>query len=132
MSLLYLKRDPRMTQVTIDHYRPVSLTSDVCKLFESIICDSVVEHLSINMLLNNSQHGFRQHRSCLTNILEFFEHITDLIVDQGLPVDVIYLDLQKAFDKVPHRRLLSLDKGVAVQQIAEVSYKWKEFRLDTN
>jgi len=45
-------------------------------------------------------------RSCLTNLLEFLEHVTDA-VDHGKPVDVTYLDFQKAFDKVPHRRLLN-------------------------
>ena len=44
-------------------------------------------------------------RSCLTNLLCFFEEITKW-VDEGSPVDVIYLDFQKAFDKVPHQRLI--------------------------
>ena len=56
-------------------------------------------------LINPSQHGFLKARSCLTNLLCFFEEIT-IWVDEGSPVDVIYLDLQKAFDKVPHQRLI--------------------------
>ena len=44
-------------------------------------------------------------RSCLTNLLCFFEEITKW-VDDGSPVDVIYLDFQKAFDQVPHQRLI--------------------------
>ena len=51
------------------------------------------------------QHGFLKARSCLTNLLCFFEEITKW-VDEGSPVDVIYLDFQKAFDKVPHQRLI--------------------------
>ena len=40
----------------------------------------------------------------MTNLLEFLESVTDY-VDKGDPVDIIYLDFKKAFDKVPHRRL---------------------------
>ena len=56
-------------------------------------------------LFNLSQHGFLKKRSCLTNVLYFLEEITKLI-DEGSPVDIVYLDFQKAFDKVPHQRLL--------------------------
>ena len=52
------------------------------------------------------QHGFLKAKSCLTNLLCFLEEITKW-VDDGSPVDVIYLDFQKAFDKVPHQRLIS-------------------------
>ena len=55
-------------------------------------------------LINTSQHGFLKARSCLINLLCFFEEITKW-VDDGSPVDVVYLDFQKAFDKVPHQRL---------------------------
>ena len=48
---------------------------------------------------------FLKGRSCLTNLLDFMEHISKW-ADDGSPVDVIYLDFQKAFDKVPHQRLL--------------------------
>ena len=53
-----------------------------------------------------SQHGFVKGRSCLTNLLQFFEEVTKKL-DKGEPVDMIYLDFQKAFGKVPHRRLLN-------------------------
>ena len=56
-------------------------------------------------LINTSLHGFLKARSCLTNLLCFFEEITKW-VDDGSPVDVVYLHFQKAFDKVPHQRLL--------------------------
>ena len=52
-----------------------------------------------NNKLTDSQHGFRAKRSCLTNLLEFFDTVRDY-VDQGVPVDTVYLDFQKAFDKV--------------------------------
>ena len=65
----------------------------------------MVEFLVKHKLLNSSQHGFLKARSCLTNMLCFLEEITKWI-DVGSPVDIIYLDFQKAFNKVPHQRLL--------------------------
>ena len=55
-------------------------------------------------LIRDSQHGFRKGRSCLTNLLLFLDQV--LSVDEGLCVDIVFLDLAKAFDKVPHGRLL--------------------------
>jgi len=86
------------------NYRPVSLTSVVCKIMERIVKDNVVEHLNEYKVIKGSQHGFTRGRSCLTNLLEFFEEVYEMI-DEGKPVDVIYLDFAKAFDKVPHKRL---------------------------
>ena len=65
----------------------------------------MVRHLKDNKLINKSQHGFMGKQPCLTNLLEILEYITNQI-DEGNPVDVIYLDFQKAFDKVPHARLI--------------------------
>ena len=87
------------------NYRPVSLTSVICKVLETIIRDHMMDFLIKHKLINPSQHGFLKARSCLTNLLCFFEEIT-IWVDEGSPVDVIYLDFQKAFDKVPHQRLI--------------------------
>ena len=88
-----------------ENYRPVSLTSMICKLLERLIKDHMVDFLVKHKLLNSSQHGFLKARSCLTNMLCFLEEITKWI-DVGSPVDIIYLNFQKAFDKVPHQRLL--------------------------
>ena len=88
-----------------ENYRPVSLTSVICKLLERLIKDHMVDFLVKHKLLNSSQHGFLKARSCLTNMLCFLEEITKWI-DVGSPVDIIYLDFQKGFDKVPHQRLL--------------------------
>ena len=87
------------------NYRPVSLTSVICKLLETIIMDHMMDFLVKHKLINPSQHDFLKARSCLTNLLCFLEEITKW-VDDGSAVDVIYLDFQKAFDKVPHQRLI--------------------------
>ena len=57
-------------------------------------------------MLSKHQHGFRSKRSCLTQLLEYFSEIHD-ILDNNDPVDAIYLDCKKAFDTVPHKRLLA-------------------------
>ena len=88
-----------------ENYRPVSLTSVICKLLERLIKDHLVDFLVKNKLINPSQHGFLKARSCLTNMLCFLEEVTKWL-DEGSPVDIIYLDFKKAFDKVPHQRLL--------------------------
>jgi hypothetical protein len=87
------------------NYRPVSLTSNVCKIMESIIRDEIVKHLKENNCIRDSQHGFVKGKSCLTNLLLFLEKLTK-IVDDGQPADVLYLDFSKAFDRVPHKRLV--------------------------
>ena len=88
------------------NYRPVSLTSVICKLLETIVRDHMMDFLIKHKLINPSQHGFLKAKSCLTNLLCFLEEITKW-VDDGSPVDVIYFDFQKAFDKVPHQRQIS-------------------------
>ena len=87
------------------NYRPISLTSIVCKLLETVIRDNMVKFLEENLIMKDSQHGFRNKRSCLTNLLDFFHEVFDKY-DECRSVDIIYLDFQKAFDKVPHKRLL--------------------------
>ena len=64
-----------------------------------------MDHMEKHYLIKESQHGFVRKKSCLTNLLVFMEEVTNYL-DSGYPVDVIYLDFQKTFDKVPHQRLL--------------------------
>ena len=88
------------------NYRPVSLTSVVCKLCERVIKKRWTEFLEEHKLLTNRQFGFRKGRSCVTNLLSFYSRVVDKIQERDGWVDCIYLDLKKAFDKVPHERLL--------------------------
>ena len=104
------------------NHRPVSLTPVPCKIMESIIKDDVTEYLEENKLINNSQHGFRQKRSCLTNLLEYMEEVTKT-VDSGQNIDMIYLDFSKAFDKVPIKRLLIKVRALGID---EKTVKWIE------
>lgn len=87
------------------NYRPVSLTCVLGKVLESFIRDAIVSHMEDYNLFTKCQHGFRNKRSCVTQLLEVMEILTDSF-DEGEPVDMVYLDFKKAFDTVPHQRLL--------------------------
>eukprot|EP00061_Rhincodon_typus_P011107 g35886.t1 len=89
----------------VGNYRPVSLTSVARKMLEFIIKEEIVRHLDTNCSIGQTQHRLMKGRLRLTKLLEFFEDIMRT-VDNGEPVDVVDLDFQKAFDKVPHKRLL--------------------------
>jgi len=95
------------------NYRPVSLTSILCKLFEGFIRDSLNNHLLENNLLSVHQYGFTSGRSCITQLLST---VNDWLIDldNSNSVDAIYLDLMKAFDTVPHLRLITKLKGYGI------------------
>jgi len=87
-----------------NNYRPVSLTSVVCKMFESIVRDHIMDHIQKHNILTKFQHGFAPGRSCSTQLVACLETWTD-ILDRNSNLDSIYLDFSKAFDCVPHERL---------------------------
>ena len=91
------------------NYRPASLTCICCKTLEHIIVSNINRHLAFESILADCQHGFRSQRSCET-LVQFFHYLVSNL-DRALnrnhrQTDVIIMDFAKAFDKVPHRRLL--------------------------
>ena len=96
------------------NYRPVSLTSVVCKLFEGFIRNALYEHFVANHLLSEHQFGFCKGRSCVTQLLVTINEWMDKL-DNNKPVDAAYLDFRKAFDTVPHKRLISKLRGYGVE-----------------
>ena len=88
------------------NYRPVSLTCILCKVLESVVRDAVVTHFEDHKLYAECQHGFRRKRSCVSQLLEVMEDLT-AIMEAGDSLDIVYLDFRKAFDSVPHERLLT-------------------------
>jgi len=94
-----------------ENYRPISLTSIVCKILESIIRDNIVDHIKNNNLLNDRQYGFIKGRSTVSQLLIVLDKWTASL-ENGGQIDVIYTDLEKAFDKVSHKYLLKKIKMV--------------------
>ena len=89
----------------LGNYRPVSLTSIPGKLMEQIILAEITWYVCCVQGIRPSQHRFMKGRSCLANLISFYNWVTRLI-DEGKAVDVDYIDLSKAFDMVSHNILL--------------------------
>ena len=85
--------------------RPVSLTSITCKLLEHIFHCNSMHYFDQHRVLCDNQHEFRKKRSCETQLLSTIQEIASS-TDKRHQVDIILLDFAKAFDKVPHTRLL--------------------------
>ena len=82
-------------------------------MLESFVRDSIQEHMEHLNLYARCQHGFRKNRSCITQLLQVLNDFSNYI-DQGTPFDAIYLDFRKAFDTVPHQRLLTKLKAYGI------------------
>ncbi|BHF84567.1 hypothetical protein SprV_0902771800 [Sparganum proliferum] len=102
------------SRASANNYRPVSLTSICCKIMKKIIKKTLMQFLEQHHLLSDAQHGFRSGRSCLTNLLFTLERWTKAR-DEGSVVHAIYIDFKKAFDSVPHQRLLHKLRNAGVR-----------------
>ena len=95
------------------NYRPVSLTSIICKIMESFIKKALYEHLINNNILSQQQYGFVSGRSTITQLLVTLnEWLYNL--DNDIQTDAAYMDFRKAFDSVPHKRLISKLKAYKI------------------
>ena len=90
------------------------MLSVLCRILERFIKNPVVEHLECHFFLSDHQHGFREKRSCLSNLLTNLDELTKLL-DDGNMLDQVYLDFSKAFDKVPHQRLILKLQNIGVK-----------------
>ena len=82
-----------------ESYRPVSLTSHLVKTFERVVKRHLQNHLETHMKISHGQHGFREKRSCLSQLLEHYDQVLKGL-ESGFNVETVYLDFSRAFDKV--------------------------------
>ena len=92
-------------KTTASNYRPVSLTSVVCKCFENITRKHITDFFKLNDLICDRQYGFIKGRSTTLQLIHALDNWTSA-TDRGQYIDIIYMDFLKAFDKVPHKRLI--------------------------
>ncbi len=109
VSPIYKKGARNLAQ----NYRPISLTSIICKIMESITKDVILDHLTTENHLSSQQYGFIPGRSTTTQLLNYLNSCIEAIAE-GDVVDTIYFDFAKAFDTVPHRRLLKKLKSYGI------------------
>ena len=93
---------------------------------ERIISGTIMDQLKVNQGIRPSQHGFMNGRSCLTNLISFYDKVTHL-VDEGQAVDVVYLDFSKGFDTVPHNILV---EKLAAHGLDGCTLLWVKHWLD--
>ena len=86
------------------NYRPISLTCVCSKLMEHIVLSHISKHVAANDILVDNQHGFRQKLSTTTQLISATHDWAHTLQRRG-QTDVIFLDFQKAFDRVPHQHL---------------------------
>jgi hypothetical protein len=96
------------------NYRPVSLTCVLCKVLESLVRDVLINFLTKHGYFSKRQFAFINGRSTILQLLYLMEAWTDAL-DAGISIDVCYMDFMKAFDKVPHRRLISKVKQHGIE-----------------
>ena len=95
----------KVSGITVDAFRPISITSYFCRTFERIIRSSIIKFLTDNGVINKSQHGFVYCRST-TSALQSFTNDLSYAIDNGMCVDAAYFDFSKAFDSVRHDYLI--------------------------
>ena len=120
-----------------ENYRPVSLTCICCKIQEHIILSHLAKHLSSQNIIIDNQHGFREKLLCETQLIQAVDDWARTLNMHGQS-DVLFLDFNKAFDKVPHECLLhkllyygvtgknqQLDKRLPDRQIPVCRGRWR-------
>ena len=95
-------------------YRPVSLTCTACRIFEGLLRKCILDFLLYHGLISADQHGFMSRRSTATQMTECI-YDWSYSIEFKKCVDIIYLDLAKAFDTVSHAKLLAKIDSVGVR-----------------
>ena len=125
VSPIYKKGD----RTKASNYRPVSLTSVCCKILEHIVHSQIMSHFDKYNIITPQQHGFRKGHSCETQLIQTMYDLTTSS-NKKVQTDAIILDFSKAFDTVPHNRLiLKLSHmGINTQMITWITAFLKDRR----
>ena len=102
------------------NYRPISLTCILSKVMEHIVASNLTRHLNANNILYELQHGFREKRSCETQLVQLIEDLGRQLTE-GQQVDLLLIDFSKAFDKVNH---LKLPFKISTHGVKGKTLKW--------
>jgi len=97
------------------NYRLVSLTAITGKVMEQLILEVIIKQVEEKKVIRSSQRGFTKGKSCLTNLITFYDGMTGW-VDEGRAVDVVYLDFSKAFDTVSHNILIGKSRKCGLDE----------------
>ena len=129
--------------MSLKEYKPISITSVISKIMESIVRDAIVTYMMKHNLLSDHQHGFVPGRDRITQLLRCMVDWTSMI-ENGEAFDIIYTDFAKAFDSVAYVRLLHKLESIGIKgdllnwiksflsgrtqcvNIVRISSKWKE------
>lgn len=103
-------------------YRPISLIPTFSKIIEKIVLSRLLNHLKVNSLLTNQQHGFLKGKSTSTATIQLIEHIIDKL-EEGCNVTSLFLDFSKAFDCLDHELLMEKMAGLGIKDSAAKWYK---------
>ena len=108
----------------------MSLTCILCKAYKKLLREYILE--GVEQVLSSAQHGFMKGRSCLSNLLESIDAVNDLLAEGGC-ADILYFDFSKAFDSVPHHRLLVKLRNIGVPEeiigILEDFLVWRSMKV---
>ncbi|GAB0181710.1 mitochondrial enolase superfamily member 1 [Grus japonensis] len=105
------------------NYRPLSLTSIPGKVMKQLILDVISKHAEENKFIGSGQHAFTKGKSCLTNVIAFYDGMSGW-VDEGRAMDVVYLDFSKAFEIIPHNILTGKLRKCGLDEWTELA-EWQ-------
>jgi len=106
-------------------FRPVSMTCIACRLMEKVILSELAAHYERENLFSKNQHGFLKGRSTVTCLLECFSDWSECF-EKKYSIDILYIDISKAFDSISHQKLLILLERNGVRGLL---LKWIELWL---